>query len=375
MIFFFKTLKEYYMIIYAIFGDIGPAKEGVMALRVLESRGHAVRYFVDWSPQAKAGTDILTKLGIAYETRQPKADDRPDLIFIGASAGTAIAAQNDWTRFGQELVAGKPRCPVLWLEDIYGAAERREAVSSPNVLCVCDDLAKRIALAVRPLLDVRVCGKPTFSGKVSGVVQNKAAIRARLRTSLNISDDEFLLIYWSGGQYPTRVEAHLKALERVSSAAARSVVMAIRFHPKLSEREKERFSKTVERFSARRVDTALLDPDEAITAADVNLCEFGSNTSYVSALCALPTVITTFPECRALLQNIGYPNGITPLAFANAGWEANSAEELIALLERIASDKDTAHRYVEEGARAFASLLAPGAPERIALVAEECMRR
>lgn len=361
--------------IYAVFGDLGSAKESVQALRVLEGRGYMVRYFVDWGPQAKAGTDVLAKSDIAYETRRPTAEDRPDLLFIGVSAGTAIAAQNAWTKFAQEQIGGKPRCPVLWLEDIYSAAERPEAVTSPDVLCVCDELAKRIAHAVRPLLDVRVCGKPTFAGKVASIVRNRTAIRARLRQAFGVSENEFLLIYWSGGQYPERVAAHLKALESVLRTAGRSVVMALRLHPKLLERDKERFRQLATGFPARRVDTALFDPDEMITVADVNLCEFGSNTSYVSALCGIPTVIATFPECRPLLRSIGYPDGITPLAYTKAGWEADSPKELVALLERIASDTNAAHRYVAEGSRAFASLLGPGAQERIADIAEEFLKR
>ena len=88
-------------IVYAVVGDIGGAREVLPAMQMLEKKyGTEIKWFVDASLKAKAGTDVLDKAGIVYETRWPVPDDNPDVVVYGTSE-TAIDAQMMWSAFGR----------------------------------------------------------------------------------------------------------------------------------------------------------------------------------------------------------------------------------------------------------------------------------
>ena len=219
--------------ILVVFGDIGSAKEMVPVLKVLEERGIKVSYVAD--PKGKAATDVLGKAGIPYETKEPADSDTRDLdaydlILVGTSA-TANSFQVAWTKYAREK-----NIPVLWIEDLYGTGSRKNSqIVSPDTMLVVDEVAKQIAKTVRPNLDVRVVGKPTFGALPDEV--GAVSIRNKVREKLGLTESEFLVTVGFGGDPAERALTQLPQIISALEAYEDSLTVAWRFHPKHPQKD------------------------------------------------------------------------------------------------------------------------------------------
>ncbi len=351
------------MKIAAVVGDIGGCKELLPAVKVLEARGHCAEWFVDDSPNAKAGTEVLAKAGVSYRTTLPGMIDDFDAVVVGTSA-TAYRFQNEFTR------AAKGEIPVIWVEDFYGTAHHKEVMGvAPDILCVSDDLGREISDRARPGVRAFPCGKPSYA-PVAEFIKNKEAIRREVRSKL-AKPDGFAVVY-SSTNVLRAVAAHLDALNQALGNIPGSVFWP-RFHPKFSE--KEIGWNLVKEGRTDFEDTLSAEPslERLAIAADFLVCPWGATTQFAAALAGVPVVLLLFPDDRDRRITLGYPGGVPPLLLAEAGWGVNDEAMLTIITSLIAGDQPTASARVQTGSEKFKTLLKPGADVRIADIIERSL--
>ena len=352
--------------VYAIYGDIGGAKETLPAMQAVSKKGVVVRHFVS-GDRARAGIDVLDKALVPYETRGPQTDDKPALIVVGTNA-TAVQGQIGWTKFGRDR-----GIPVLWIEDLWGAGETEKTqVVSPDTMCVIDTIAGRIAQNVRPHMQVNVVGKPSFAAlakKLENLEESRATTRAQLAARLGITNfNGHIVTYGSGGEVPTRVYIHLQALRDLGLSTNKEVIFVPRFHPKLSDDDKQHvriLSFTVGTYVVMAHD---LDMDFITVSSDVNIGEWGSTTMYTSVLFGVPAIMCMFPDDRGRRLALGYPNGVPPLLMAEAGRGPTDITLLHDALNEILCAPEQYREMTRKNGAVFRTLLEPGAEDRIAEV-------
>lgn len=342
--------------IAVVVGDIGSAKEIVPAVKVLEARGIKVRWFADSAGKAKI--DVLEKQGVAYEMVIPDGY-KPSVIVVGTSA-TAAVLKVEFTKYGREN-----GIPVLWVEDLYGTGERQNSLGvSPDVMLVIDDIAAQIAKTVRPGLDVRVVGKPTF-GKLPTEDEAKD-VRNKIRESVGLNDSKFLLTVSFGGDPAERALAQLpeivRAIQRDLSGA---VTVAWRFHPK--HPKVDELWKMATESGIKFVDARKLDIFELILASNCVVADWGNTDPYKGLLYGVPTITMLFPDDYERREGAGYPNGVPPIIASAKHWGARTPEDLTVLIYRVKQGEEAAWRYTRnERAKPFLALKQLGAEKNIA---------
>lgn len=361
-------MKKQYLV-YAVVGDMGGGKEVKFAVDALQRMmpDVLVKWFVDPSPRAQAGVKVLDPAGVQYERRLPTTEDRADLLLYGASA-TAFEAQVEWAKW-----AIKRSVPVIGVNDFYSTINRHPAPS--NVITALDEQDAAITRSVRTDAEVIVVGKPSFAQSVRPLLARKDEIRAEVRSKLGIMDDEFMVLVSPGSEVET-FSAHLGAVKQVAeSQQGKKLVFVPRTHPKLLalEEGKRCSEQKVAELSANAkviADSAdvVKDLAQVVLASDLMLCTWGSTDQFTAALASIPVILFLLPDDLAKRQAAGYLDGVPPLIRANAGWGAETPEQLVKQVDRIISDPASAKKFVEIRAVAFQPLIRPGAAERIAQV-------
>ena len=346
------------MNVYIVVGDIGSAKELVPAAGELVKRGADVSWFAD--PQGKAASAVLAKGKIDFFSRGPQEDDHPDVILIGTSA-SAIDFQIAWTRFGKDKGV-----LVIWLEDLWGTGEREGTrIVDPDVMLVNNQAALEIALSVRPTMRVIPVGKPTFEA-LPEFARRAAEISAAIRSRHGITDADFLVTYWSGGEKADRAEEHVRALSIQGEFCGRRHHFAPRLHPKLPDTVRGKLWFLAQAGSAKAVDASAEVPEELILISDAVVAEWSVTEGYKAALLGIPTVITMFPPDAERLAAASYPDALPPLVRSLAAEAAYAPDALVRILDRMAGDPSAARKQLAMFRKPFLRLLEPGAALRIA---------
>ena len=347
-------------------GDIGGCKEVEPAVRILIEKGIEIEWRVDPSTNARAGTNVLVKRGIAYSTAFPQASDSTDLVLVGTSA-TAMDMQIALSRFAREK-----EIPCIHVEDFPGTAHYPKVrVAPPTTLCVVDEVAAEIARHARPEIpDIRTVGKPSYAEEVGPFLDSKDNVWEEVRKLLGLERTDFVIAYSSGGTAET-VMPHILVLADLGDVAGRRTVLLDRLHPKLPDGAKVEARKILADGKTRVVDSSAEKSLERVAlAADIVVCTWGSTVQFAAALAGVPPVLTLFPDDQKAREEIGYVDGVPPLIRSEAGFGASSALELKELLFQIASQPKY-RLQVRQNGRKFDSWVKPGAAERIAAVVME----
>lgn len=366
--------------VYAVVGDIGGARELKLAIDALRAMKPeiGVRWFVDPSPRAASGTNVLDPVGIKYERRMPSADDRADLLVYGASA-TAYEAQLTWTKWAKIL-----NIPVIGVNDFYGTINLPQVQSeSPDIATALDEQDADITHAARPGVRTVVCGKPSFVQDIGPLIARKNEIRAEVRSRLGIADDEFMVLVSPGSEVES-FSAHLDAVRQLTKLLDKKLVFVPRAHPKLLKLEegKRCVEQEVAKLSVNTAQGARVIADSVqmekslartVLASDLMLCTWGSTDQFTAALAGIPVILFLFPDDTEKRRQAGYIDGLhlkgqPPFIGAFAGWCAETPEQLVERVDWILSNPASAREFVEAGAQVFQSLIRPGAAERIAQV-------
>ena len=367
-------MKKQYRV-YAVVGDIGGTKEVKPAIEALQRMmpGVQVKWFVDPSPRAAGGTNVLDPTGIKYERRMPSADDNADLLVYGASA-TAYEAQVEWTKWAKAL-----NIPVVGVNDFYGTSNLPQVqVGSPDIMCVLDEQDAAITRVARPGVEVAICGKPSFVQDIGPLLTRKNEIRAEVRGRLGIADDEIMVLVLPGSEVES-FSAHLEAVRQLTRLLGKKLVFVSRAHPKLLKLEegKRCVEQEVAELSVNAAQGVRVIADsvqveknlaQVVLASDLMLCTWGSTDQFTAALAGIPVILFLFPDDLAKRKATGYIDGQPPLIRANAGWGAETPEQLLEQVNRVLSDPASAKEFVRTGALAFQPLIQSGAAERIAQV-------
>lgn len=355
------------MAVYAVVGDIGGAKEILPVVQILQGKyGAAVKWFVDSSPKAKAGTEVLDKAEIPYERRDPKHSDYPKVIVVGTSA-TAVESQIDWTRYGIEN-----NIPVIWVEDLHGTGSVKNVRGvSPDLMVVVDEIASRCANAIRPSLKTSVLGKPSFAN-LPVLIEKAPEIRAVVRKELGLGEYAFLVHCMFGGEPQERAWTQVMELERrtytirMCLSMARNVFVMCRFHPKHPDVEELR-ERTASVLGTRFIDGARVkDAQHAVIASDFLFSEYSANDQFTGLLAGVPVGTLLFPyDCGWRIER-GYPEGVPPILIGREEWGVASIEKMSELVCLAVKNHEFVKETTENRAKPFRTLLEPGAAERIA---------
>lgn len=357
-------------------GDVGGANEVVGVGLELEDLGHEV----DWrvSPEndpngaiAKAGI-VFDKFDIKYSRELPTALDRFELIVIGTSA-TATELQIAGTEFAN--VRG---IPCIHVEDFPGCANYPNVrkTCSPDVLCVVDEASKRIALNVRPNLDVRVCGKPSYSEGVGQLLrpQEKCdSLRKKVRYELGFTDDT-LVIVASLGVTAHDLVPYLEAISNLGDIHGRPTVLLSRIHPKTPEHVKAAASEVLAHSKMKIVDSSAFNLAQVVIGTDIFVCTWGSTEQFCATLAGVVPLINLEGEKGLVQRNeLGYRNGVPPIVESSAGWGFDSTTELVELIENASGDLKNVKELLKKTSKSFESWVAPGATQRIVDVCLEML--
>ncbi|MDP3793566.1 MAG: hypothetical protein Q8R07_02320, partial [Candidatus Uhrbacteria bacterium] len=346
-----------------VVGDIGSAAELVPAVAELVRRGVAeVRWFAD--PTGKAGTNVLEKHGIPYESRLPNGDDVFSLVLVGASV-TACRYQKEWIYWGRSHGAR-----TMMYEDLHTTGARPHVLGiDPHVMLVIDEEASRITNRTRPartLEHVYVVGKPTFED-LPDMIAQRDTIRFRIRAELEVSPYDFLVVYWSAGEAPEQPRVHLDALRDLGIIDGRRVVFAPRLHPKLPDFHELWAHATTG--SCATVDARHINnpPEHLSIAADLVVAAWQGTGGLRAALLCQYVAIPLFPDDTEKRIAAGHEQGLTPLLRAKAALPIVSAEQLPSVISRVITEGDALRAELcQKAIASFTCLLQPGAVKRIA---------
>lgn len=356
--------------IVVVGGDAATAVEGIPIVDELRKRGHFVRWIMDLEGE---GRKVLEKRQLVFELfDDAMLGDNVDLILVLTSV-TAVHAQQVWTRYGQLY----PK-PVVWYEDFPGTAHV-EVVRSlqPDALMVINDAAADIARQIRPLVPIHVVGKPSFELRADmegGVVY----FRTQARDALRVEGNDFVVVYWSGGETIKRVKKQLAVLRDIRLGEVR-MVLAPRIHPKLDRLGAGTQRRLIDYARTGKAETFDWHSEEGKTvnaAADVLVCDAGCTEAMIGALMGIPTIITRFPDDYARLIARGLPGGVPMVVACGAALSAESGPQLVYLLSILAGIWQEYDSWEDLLTQCFlqsqplVSLLEPGAAERIANVIE-----
>ncbi len=363
--------------VYAVVGDFGDTREVVPIARVLERRGHTVKYLAD-ARAIKKATDLLKNAGVAYETRSPLPTDALDLLLIGTAA-TAVEAQIEWTRWGRERGIF-----TLWMEDLHATGSRKKTQCvAPDAMMVIDKLAEGVAKVVRPGLPIFIVGKPTFSDpREMPRLEDGPAIRAKIRAELGLTDTDFMVVVAFGGEPPQLAEEQLQiCLDNLGIIFPPNCMVAWRFHPKHSNAAgmREKAMATSSAAGVRTVDTAEKDLKQLMVAADFAVATWGTTDRLAALIHGTPLATMLFPDQSEMLKESGFPDAVPVCVATDLQAGVRDAEELgqlahnvlVSHLQGLQTGKDPARIYTKgfRGSK-FVSLLEPGAVECAADVVE-----
>lgn len=352
-------------------GDQATAAEGIPIAEALRQRSHSVRWIMD---SAGEGRKRLDSQQVSYEVHQSDLlTDHVDFVLVLTSA-TATAAQVEWTKFCLEK-----NIPVGWYEDYAGTANV-EAVRElqPTLIMVINHAAADIAYRIRPNVPVHVVGKPSFEPRAK-VIKDPEDYRQAGRSKLHLKEDDFVVVYWSGGEILNRVEQQLACLRNVRMDYCR-LLLAPRIHPKLERfgaGAKERLLSFACSGIAETVDCQSLDADEVNAAADVVVSDAGCTEGLVSCLMGIPTIITRFPDDYVRQVTRGFPGGVPMMVGCGAVLSAESGPQLVYLLNLLSlmwERRGTWYLFLNMcygQSEPLDTLLESGAAGRIADVIEE----
>lgn len=335
-----------------VVGDIGSAKELIPAAKILTSRGVDVQWFVD--PAGK-GCKVLDSHQILYHTRtEAIGSNVGNLILIGTSA-TAVSEQIVWTIIGQDM-----SIPVIWYEDLWGTGELPVTrCVDPNVILCISQTAADIARRVRPHMNALVVGKPSFEN-IKHI--DVAATRQLVRSRLKVHHDNFMVVYWGGGD-TARVRHHIRAIN--TYAGLYGLAFVPRLHPKMPDLEEIVTMVNMSRFRVCWADQEI--PEELNCAADAVIGEWGSTQTYAAALVGTRPLLVMWPDDKLKRLDCGFDNGIPPLVSTLVGHELLSPSDLLSVLSFTAGRCDSTRQNIASAAHHwFGDACQPGAAERIA---------
>lgn len=350
--------------IVAVFGDIGGCTETLPALEILNRREFAIEAILSQGGKAESVLNVAgAAAGVPVLSGDRLNGHIPDAIVVGTSA-TAIDAQLAWTDWGR-----RHGIPVIWVEDLYGCAER-EAVrgcGGPNVLCVIDEAAAAIARNGWPLAKIAVCGKPSFE-RVGALLAQQDTIRAQVRSKLDVNPRERLLTWFSGGERPDEeIMTLIEGIEPLQKYAGLRI--AVRVHPKIPEQMLEvvrcRITAWSNRFRIDPLAVRAVDADELTIASDIVVGSWGGTQCYVAVLARAACISTHFGPAEERLA-VGYPDGLSPVVAARAAMAAMTPAEIVARVgDVLCGCGEGAHIEAVRNVP-FRPLIAPGAAARIA---------
>ncbi len=356
------------MKITVVVGDIGAAKELVPVVEVLRKKGHQVAWIVDRLEKARA---ILNDVCVPVTDCVPEHADKFDIIAVGTSA-TAVQAQIEWTRAGHNKGV-----MVAWYEDLWGTGERsvtREV--DPDCMLVINQAAAEIARQVRPGLDCRVVGKPTFKILTTYTIERVAEIRNHARSGLGMADNNVLIVYWSGGDYE-RAKVHLDWFVKLLAGlklSSGALKIALKIHPKmirgdeLGEEARELIPNLNLADNAHKV-----GPVELNCAADLVLSEFDNTQTYTAAAVGALPMIAMVPDNLEERRQCGFPKGTPPFIKHGLGIGVESSDEIAYHIRRVVAGLNIKRRA--QAAREFlGQAMGSGADERIAQAILELIR-
>jgi len=348
------------MNIAVVVGDIGGANELMPVVDRLKGGNHLIAWFVDEKGKARS---VLQQAAIPISSCDPGKDaGRFDVIVVGTSA-TAVDAQIEWTRAGLEK-----KVPVVWYEDLWGAAGKVVKEVSPNHLLVVDGLAAEIARRVRPDLKCTDVGKPTFARLGEFTAERVAEVRHQLRSELRVPSGAFLLVYWSGGD-ETRVREHLEMLAAVKEEVGRTTPemdfrCAPRLHPKLAGRDGF-WGGAGTSLGRSLIDARDNDPLFLNAAADIVLGEFGGTQTYTAAAMGVLPLIALSPFNEDDRRQCGYLKGVPPLMSKDIAVGVHNAYDVSEQVRRVAA-MTTRNGFRRKATEMLSQAMKPGADERIA---------
>mgnify|MGYP001594517066 FL=1 len=245
-------------------------------------------------------------------------------------------------------------------------------------MCVLDEQDAAITRVARPGVEVAICGKPSFVQDIGPLLTRKNEIRAEVRGRLGIADDEIMVLVLPGSEVES-FSAHLEAVRQLTRLLGKKLVFVSRAHPKLLKLEegKRCVEQEVAELSVNAAQGVRVIADsvqveknlaQVVLASDLMLCTWGSTDQFTAALAGIPVILFLFPDDLAKRKATGYIDGQPPLIRANAGWGAETPEQLLEQVNRVLSDPASAKEFVRTGALAFQPLIQSGAAERIAQV-------
>lgn len=267
--------------------DMGTARLAAPVIKELLRRGYPVSLLTDQPAESFLKKELPTMEELMIISPLGAIAKRnPGLILSGVSinggAGIESYLVNTAQSYGEEK---KNRVPVIWMEDYWGTATRKEQLSrgiKPDYIFGFDEYSKALGLAHFKEAGIKefspdrfiVTGSPAFDELFRE--KERDAIRKKVRDGFGLSEGEMMIVYM--GAIPPEDIENLKILVdnlNKISLGDKEIALAVRLHPhifstlSLSKYEKE-YATTASAFNNGRLikTTEKFSTDELVIAAD-----------------------------------------------------------------------------------------------------------
>lgn len=352
-----------------VLGDLGSALDLIPVGKTFKNKYPlSVKWFVDSVPTAGA-LIALDEAGVTYKCRSLNDDlDLPRVIVVGTSV-TASGEQIQWTKFGH-----RHGIPVIWFEDFFGTGSRPETISvSPDVMAVIHPAAAKIAREKRPGLEVRVCGKPSWSN-LPTILAEKNTVRTGFRRELGITQHDILVHWIIGGRGIAGRALEQLRIFRDHLRCDKLTLRNVRTRVSFSVHRKETDASAVIDYARQILGTFCVSAEseavnpeksrEAILAADLVLGEWGMTDTYVAILAGIPAGIVLFPDDSGLRSEV-YMGGVPPIL---EGWNFfgfSAPGNILRAVQFLKDYSDLASEIANARKAAFQDLIKPNSVEEL----------
>lgn len=273
-------------------------------------------------------------------------ETKPAVAVTEFSAGGGTAFPISWTEKSYNV-------PTVWVEDYPGVPSNFYPESlkiDPTYLCVINEATRQMAIKKRQRMNpdnIVVTGHPDYD-KYAYI--NKDKIRKETREKLQVTDDEFLIVF-SGLLQPNTSEILEQLVGSLNSLQTqKKLTLLLSKHPRDTFPEEE-YDRILAPFRGKVLKQSVISSDEIGFASDLLIAPGASTEAIKSAYRRVPSVIVFTPDDASGLNNDNLPINLR----SGAGEGVFSYEDLGATLHKMINDEEARQSQIRKMAESFSS--------------------
>lgn len=276
--------------------DMGTARNLEPVIVELRKRGYGVSVLTDNPSEKFLRTRFPDAKEISLKTSLEAIDvTKPSLVLSGISATNNPGIEFYLAKTG-ESESESEKIPVVWVEDLWGVATRKEQFKfaiHPDVVCAYDEYSKNLDMEHIQQAGKKDWSRVKFEVTGSPVMDelagesNHQKISDKVRVALGVEKEDVMVTYMGGGPPEDLVDLKkfITGLEKVAEKGDKKIKFTARIHPSIFgtgslAKYKKEFEILLEGLKGENIEVVdtmgLFSTDEVAIATDVIVSRFST---------------------------------------------------------------------------------------------------